>query len=399
MPWNYRADPPQRFSSNYQRYRERGGAVRFEEDVAGFVATGKNNGDMARYYFFCLALDQIMKEELPGDLAEIGVYRGETATLIATIARRLGKAAWLLDTFEGFDPRDLQGIDYGQNEQFDDTSLDSVRALVGDDNVHFIKGYFPDTAVQMPSDLSYCLVHVDCDLYNPVRAALDYFYPRLVPGGFLLVHDYSSLHWDGAEQAVDEFFADKPESPIPLTDGAGTIAIRKHKSADLSQSWYVQKRRAAFAQGWVDASNAGPTRLFLSDGWAQPEEWGVWGVGERHILKLYPPNPIANRVKLECDVHVVLSGPRKSQRVDVFADDRLIDTWDFTAACNRAVRSLTVPTPRPGSEMVAIEFRPHSIATPAELDPSNIDTRPLGLALHRLRWSSPARNSTGGAAT
>src|SRR5207248_7887845 len=103
-----------------------------------------------------LALDQIMKEELPGDLAEIGVYRGETATLIATIARRLGKAAWLLDTFEGFDPRDLQGIDYGQNEQFNDTSLDSVRSLVGDDNVHFIKGYFPDTAVQMPSDLSYC---------------------------------------------------------------------------------------------------------------------------------------------------------------------------------------------------------------------------------------------------
>src|SRR5215471_4298216 len=126
MPWNYRADPPQRYSSNYQRYLERGGEVRFEEDVAGFVATGKNNGDMARYYFFCLALDQLTKEELPGDLAEIGVYKGETATLIAKIARRLGKAAWLLDTFEGFDPKDLQGIDYGQPEQFDDTSLDSV---------------------------------------------------------------------------------------------------------------------------------------------------------------------------------------------------------------------------------------------------------------------------------
>jgi hypothetical protein len=41
MPWKYRADPPQRFSSNYRRYLERGGAVRFEEDVAGFVATGR----------------------------------------------------------------------------------------------------------------------------------------------------------------------------------------------------------------------------------------------------------------------------------------------------------------------------------------------------------------------
>jgi len=302
--------------------------VRFEEDVAGFVATGKNNGDMARYYFFCLVLDQLTKEELPGDLAEIGVYKGETATLIAKIARRLGRTAWLLDTFEGFDPKDLQGIDYGQPEQFDDTSLDSVRALVGEDNVHFIKGCFPDTAGQLPGDGTYCLVHLDCDLYKPLRAALEYFYPRMVPGGFLLVHDYSSLHWNGAEEAVDEFFADKPESPIPLTDGAGTIAIRKHKSTDLSQSWYAQKRRAAFARGWVDASSSGPTRLFLGDGWAQPEEWGVWGVGERHNLRFYAPDPVPKFLDLDCDVHVVLSGPRRAQQVDVFAGSQLLATQD-----------------------------------------------------------------------
>jgi hypothetical protein len=387
MPWNYRADPPQRYSSNYKRYLERGGAVRFEEDVAGFVATGKNDGDMARYYFFCLALDQMIKEELPGDLAEIGVYKGETATLIATIARRLGKTAWLLDTFEGFDAKDLQGIDYGLNEQFDDTSLEAVRALVGEENVHFIKGYFPDTAAQLPAKGAYCLVHIDCDLYNPVRAALDYFYPRIVPGGFLLVHDYSSLHWDGAEQAVDEFFADKPESPIPLTDGAGTIAIRKHKGTNLSQSWYAQKRRAVFAQGWVEASNVGPTRLFLGEGWAQPEEWGVWGVGEKHVLRLYAPVPPPNVLELDCDVHVVLIGPRKSQRVDVFVGTQLLDSWEFTPDFNRAVRSLQVPVPKK-SASVTIEFRPHSVAMPAELAPGNLDTRPLGLALHRLRLST-----------
>lgn len=384
MPWNYRADPPQRYSSNYRRYLERGGMVRFEEDVAGFVASGKNNGDIARYYFFCLVLDQLTKEELEGDLAEIGVYQGETATLIAKIARRLGKTAWLLDTFEGFDPKDLQGIDYGQPEQFDDTSLDSVRALVGEENVHFIKGYFPDTATQLPAKGSYCLVHIDCDLYNPVRAALEYFYPRLVPGGFLLVHDYSSLHWDGAEEAVDEFFACKPESPIPLTDGAGTIAIRKHKSSNPSQNWYAQKRRTALSGGWVDASNAGPTRLFLREGWAQPEEWGVWGVGKQHVLRLYPPLPPSDFVNLDCDVHVVLSGPRKSQWVDVFAGTRLLETWEFTPDFNRAVRNLKVPIPKK-TDSVTLEFRPHSVATPAELDPGNLDTRPLGLALHRLR--------------
>jgi hypothetical protein len=387
MPWNYRADPPQRYSSNYQRYLERGGAVRFEEDVAGFVATGKNDGDMARYYFFCLTLDQLIKEELPGDLAEIGVYKGETATLIAKIARRLGKTAWLLDTFEGFDQKDLQGIDYGQPEQFDDTSLDSVRALVGDENVHFIKGYFPDTAAQLPTSGSYCLVHIDCDLYNPVRAALEYFYPRVVPGGFLLVHDYSSLHWDGAEEAVDEFFADKPESPIPLTDGAGTIVIRKHKTSNLYQSWYARKRRAVFEKGWVNASSAGPTRLFLGQGWAQPEEWGAWGVGKKHVLRIYPRIPSPAILKVDCDVHAALMGSRTLQRVEVFADAQLVATWEFTPDFNHAVRTLQVPVAKT-SASVTIEFRPHSVTIPAELDPGHLDTRPLGLALHRLRVST-----------
>src|SRR5712675_891728 len=139
MAWNYHANPPQRYFTNYARYLERGGAVRFEEDVKGFVAGGRNASDMARYYFFCLALDQLIKEDLPGDLAELGVYKGDTATLVAMIARRLGKTAWLLDTFEGFDSTDLQGIDYGQSRHFDDTSLQAVRDLVGEDNVRFIK--------------------------------------------------------------------------------------------------------------------------------------------------------------------------------------------------------------------------------------------------------------------
>jgi len=52
MHWKYRADPPQRYSSNYPRYLKRGGVVRFEEDVEGFVAGGRNDGDMASITFF-----------------------------------------------------------------------------------------------------------------------------------------------------------------------------------------------------------------------------------------------------------------------------------------------------------------------------------------------------------
>jgi O-methyltransferase len=63
--------------------------------------------------------------------------------------------------------------------------------------------------------------------YKPFKAGLEFFYPRLVDGGFLVMHDYGSLWWDGTEKAIDEFFADKPESVIPIPDRAGTAAIRK----------------------------------------------------------------------------------------------------------------------------------------------------------------------------
>ena len=189
-PWPYRANRPQRYVGTYARYLARGGMVRLEDDVGGFVAGDRNRGDMARFYSFSLAFDQIVKEALPGDLAELGVWKGNTASLLATMARRLGRTAYLLDTFEGFSDRDLHGIDAGGKPGvFSDTSLAEVRALVGDENVRFVKGYFPDTTSQLPDDAAFCLVHLDCDLYAPMMTALQYFYPRLVAGGFLIVHD------------------------------------------------------------------------------------------------------------------------------------------------------------------------------------------------------------------
>jgi hypothetical protein len=58
-------------------------------------------------------------------------------------------------------------------------------------------------------------------------SGLEYFYPRMVPGGFLIIHDYGSLTWEGAEKAVDTFFADKPESVIPIPDSSGSAVVRR----------------------------------------------------------------------------------------------------------------------------------------------------------------------------
>lgn len=141
--WGYQAEPPQRYSGNFARYRAGGGLVRPQDDVCGFIAAQPaNRGDMARFYAFALMLDQLAKEGLDGDLVELGVYKGSTATLIATIARRLGRTAFLLDTFEGFAPEDLQGIDLDKKMEFSDTSMEAVQRLVGADNTRFTRGIF-----------------------------------------------------------------------------------------------------------------------------------------------------------------------------------------------------------------------------------------------------------------
>jgi hypothetical protein len=139
----------------------------------------------------------------------------------------LNVTAYLLDTFEGFSKKDLAGLDEKQPMQFADTSLEAVKLLVGEQNVSFVQGYFPDSAKRLPENARYSIVHIDCDLGAPFLAALQYFYPRLVRGGFMIMHDYSNLYWDGAERAIDEFFADKLEKLMPIPDKSGTVVVRK----------------------------------------------------------------------------------------------------------------------------------------------------------------------------
>ena len=55
----------------------------------------------------------------------------------------------------------------------------------------------------------FSLIHFDCDLYEPTKTALEYFWPRLSKGGICLFDEYAIKDWPGETKAVDEFFADK----------------------------------------------------------------------------------------------------------------------------------------------------------------------------------------------
>lgn len=130
---------------------------------------------------------------MAGDFAELGVYRGATASILAARALSGGRAIYLFDTFDGFAAGDLVGLDIGRGRAFSDTSEEAVRELIGEEAVRFVKGHFPESTAQVPDDKTFSLVQIDCKLYTSYRPALDYFWPCLASGGFLVMHDYRSF--------------------------------------------------------------------------------------------------------------------------------------------------------------------------------------------------------------
>jgi hypothetical protein len=197
----------------------------FKGWTAGNVTN--NAGDLTRFYGLFRNVEQVLSEGVQGDLAELGVYRGNSARLLPVLAKRTKRRLFLFDTFSGFDRHNLHGPDSDKKVAFQDTSLDRVKRLVKLDNVVYVPGLFPDSIPTVALPERFAVVHLDCDLYEPTRAGLEYFYPRMPAGGLLIAHDYGSDHWPGVRVAVDEFLSQRPERPILLPDKSGTVLIRK----------------------------------------------------------------------------------------------------------------------------------------------------------------------------
>ncbi|HEY1602860.1 MAG TPA: TylF/MycF/NovP-related O-methyltransferase [Pirellulales bacterium] len=164
----------------------------------------------------CFILYQFARyaRNLPGQLAEVGVYRGGTALLLASTCSE--KQLSLFDTFHGMPAVDKQ-IDHHRAGDFDDTSLEAVRArLRAYPKVEFFPGFFPDTARPV-EDRQFALVHVDVDIYQSVRDALAFFYPRLVPGGIIVFDDYLAPTCPGVEKAIQEFLRTTANQLIQTT--------------------------------------------------------------------------------------------------------------------------------------------------------------------------------------
>ncbi|MEM1116497.1 MAG: TylF/MycF/NovP-related O-methyltransferase [Bacteroidota bacterium] len=181
--------------------------------------------DYARAASLALALARIDTEAVPGSLAEVGVFRGETSGLIR--AARPDRTLYLFDTFDGFPEEDLESFQRGDS-RFQDTSLDIVRRNLGTlDRVVIRPGRVPESLSGL-EDERFAFVLLDMDLRGPTAAALEFFYSRLSTGGYLFVHDYNNPESDyGCRKALDAFLQDKPEPIVELPDIWGSAVFRK----------------------------------------------------------------------------------------------------------------------------------------------------------------------------
>jgi len=153
-----------------------------------------------------------------GDVAEAGVYKGGSARILAKIFDNTSKTIHLFDTFSGM-PKVDEKKDFHKQGDFDDTTLEQVRKYLSDcKNVTFHPGFFPDTALPV-EDKSFCMVHLDVDIYTSVLDCCRFFYPRMTQGGIMIFDDYGWEPTPGTKKAVDEFFSDKPESICYIPTG------------------------------------------------------------------------------------------------------------------------------------------------------------------------------------
>jgi hypothetical protein len=160
---------------------------------------------------------------LGGGVAECGVFKGAS---LAAMGLHLAQHADPrhvdgFDSFQGFDQSVAKDVALGgapNSERrvggFDGTSLALVRGklsrlgLTGRVTLH--PGWFADTLARLP-DQRYSFVHLDCDIHESYRQTLEYFYPRMVASGVILLDEYDDPPWPGCNLAVDDFLADKVE--------------------------------------------------------------------------------------------------------------------------------------------------------------------------------------------
>jgi O-methyltransferase len=200
-----------------------------------------------RLYALIEAVRYVVESGIPGSIVECGVWKGGSMMAVALMLHELkscDRELHLFDTFAGMPrPRDVdanfegeQAADIFEALRTGDDSSDYCRAQFQEvqdallstgypsEFIHLVKGKVEET-ISGNAPASIALLRLDTDWYESTKYELEHLFPRLVPGGVLIIDDYG--HWKGCKRAVDEYFG-KSGARIFLSriDYTGRIGIK-----------------------------------------------------------------------------------------------------------------------------------------------------------------------------
>lgn len=156
-------------------------------------------------------IEQAVKDDVPGDFVETGVWRGGACIWAAAVLESLGsdKRVYACDSYEGLPParHPKETIDFSECVSLA-VSLEEVEDNVNSfglqDRIVYVKGWFKDT---MPTlNIPVSVLRLDGDMYESTMDVLKYMYDRVSPGGYVVIDDYQL---PPCKQAVDEFRSHK----------------------------------------------------------------------------------------------------------------------------------------------------------------------------------------------
>ena len=160
-------------------------------------------------------VEAVIRDGVPGDLIETGVWRGGSTIFMKAILNahgEHGRNVWVADSFEGLPKPNPEAYpdDRGDDlHTFDELSVSQEQVQehfrrfgLLDANVRFLKGWFKDTLPSAPIQ-RLALMRLDGDMYESTMDALKALYPKLSPGGFVIVDDYGCI--PACKKAVEDY--------------------------------------------------------------------------------------------------------------------------------------------------------------------------------------------------
>ena len=231
---------------------------KFDQQIIGKYLSDRVMGTPLALANLLAATEYVSKNKIPGDIVECGVWRGGSMLSVAEKLISIGamdKVIWLFDTYAGMTEPSISDIRTGDGKsatqmhwQADTINLNfgtgyeggiaaaaSLQDVINGfesikfpaNNTRYIVGKVEETlteAANLPEHIS--LLRLDTDWYESTRIELEILWPRLVPGGVLILDDYD--YWAGSKKAVEDYFQSRNDKPFLIRMDHGRITTKQN---------------------------------------------------------------------------------------------------------------------------------------------------------------------------